>query len=378
MSKLQLVGGPFLALLGTVAALGCGGPGGRTGGEVDPYNGVLDNNFGAPAPGELAAVFQPFVPGGTSASARAPCYGVSRCYIPQSGFAGGKTIWFFLAGRISGIPPPYAPVTCAPSGMGCAYAPSITVRDPADGGGGWHADAFPPGCAPAPFDPVADAFRRDAQFPVVNSLPLDDSNLTNPHPPLGVVGVYPVTGVAGATCNDLKYAESIAQAAGSGAGKRGARRSAAASGYESWMIFDPTVAVFKVPGGTPGTPITPVPVVTPDSFWFRGLLGNYLSGGRIPTDAAGNLLAMDGVIVDPSSGFEVPGTNNAVLLPSQLGEEGYSPLVRLHDYHLKTGESLGSLKGVCPLGASCPSNYVKLSDATTAAFNTILIVPSPQ
>jgi hypothetical protein len=66
-----------------------------------------------------------------------------------------------------------------------------------------------------------------------------------------------------------------------------------------------------------------------------------------------------------------------VLLPYQPGDAGYSPMVRLHDFH--SSKSAGFYKGVCPIGAAtCPATYVKLSDATPSAFNTIFIAASPQ
>ena len=377
MSKLQLHRSPALALLATLAATGCGGPALRMDGDVDPYNGVIDNTFGAPnftgtnftAQGALALQFQPTTPG---SSQRPTCNGNTSCYLPQTGWVNGQPISFFNAGLIKPLPfatlPSYVPASCAPSGMGCVYAPSMAAHR-SDGGGGWRADVFPHSCKPGRYDPVADAYPREEQYPIVDALPVNNLTNTSALPPLGVVAVYSVTGVGGETCNDLKYASSIGSA--SSPGHFGAKRGDKPSGYEVWYLFDPTVSVFKAPGPN----AAPVAV---DTLWFNGLQANYLSGGPVPTDAQGNLVAMDGVVLGTSTAFGDPTANGKVLLPWQPGDDGYSPIVRLHDYKTSTS----GLNAICPLGATCTNSgttkYVKMSDAVAAAFNTILIVASPQ
>jgi hypothetical protein len=256
----------------------------------------------------------------------------------------------------------------------------------ADGGGGWHADVFPHSCTAAGYNPVQDAFPRDQQWPVADSLPLNNSNLTSPHPPLGLVSVYGVTGVSGETCNDIKFHESIADSGGKG--KFGAVRTAKPTGFEVWMIFDPTLPVLAAPGAA-GANAASIPT---SSYWYRGLQASYLPGGPVPVDASGNLVAMDGIILDPSSGgFEVPTTNFAVLLPAQPGDDGYSPIVRLHDFKLPSSNKLGDFKGVCLLGdAACEAahgpkgknDFVLLSSlsasALSAAFNVVFLAVSAQ
>ena len=110
----------------------------------------------------------------------------------------------------------------------------------------------------------------------------------------------------------------------------------------------------------------------------------------IPTDANGNLQAMDGVILDPagSSAFEVPTTAGSVLLPAAPGTPGFSPIVRLHDFRIPSGATacnngpcaLGFFTGVCPIGqtAPCPTTSVDLSKLSANAFNSMFIVASPQ
>src|SRR5438132_3890625 len=153
MSKLHLSRGSALALLAAVC-VACG-PDWHAGGDVDPYNGVIDNSFGSPtftgtnstAQGALATQFQPFVP--SSTANRVQCNSSTSCYIATAGFAAGKPIKFFIAGRMAATAPPFQPAGCAPSGVGCAYAPTMANHF-SDGGGGWHADVFPHSCTALP------------------------------------------------------------------------------------------------------------------------------------------------------------------------------------------------------------------------------------
>src|SRR5438477_775685 len=239
MSNRVLSRGAMPALLATLAALSCGGPGARHDGDVDPYNGVIDNTYGVPsftgtnftAKGALAIQFQPTVP---SSSQRSQCtyldaQGVSHasnsCYIPQTGFWNGQSISFFNAGVIKPLPfatlPSYVPAHCDTSGMNCVYDKSMADHR-SDGGGGWHADVFPHSCKEGSYDPVLDAFPRDQQFSIADALPINNLQNTSALPPLGMVAVYNVTGVAGETCNDIKYASSIGST--KSPGKFGARR----------------------------------------------------------------------------------------------------------------------------------------------------------
>jgi len=374
MLKRHLSRGPALALLAAVCACG---PDWHAGGDVDPYNGVIDNSSGTPtftgtnttAQGALYVNFQPFVP---SSSQRAQCNNATSCYLPITGFAAGKAIKFFVAGRMSSNTPPFQPASCDSSNLHCTYAPTI-ANHYTDGGGGFHADVFPHSCTPAPYDPVQDAFQRDQQWPIADSLPLNNANLSSPHTPLGLAAIYSVTGVSGETCNDLKYAASVS------GGKFGAKRAAAPSAFEVWMIFDPTVPVLVAAGGA---------ALPTSSYWFEGLQASYLNGGPVPLDASGNLIAMDGVILDPSSGgFEVTTTNNAIVLPAQPGDDAFSPIVRLHDFTLPSGKKLGDYKGVCVIGdTACETahknDFVLLSSlsasALKAAFNVVFLAVSPQ
>src|SRR4051812_37091418 len=110
--------GSATALLATLATLSCGGPAARHDGDVDPYNGVIDNTYGVPsftgtnftAQGALAIQFQPTVP---SSSQRSQCtyldadnvsHTSNSCYLPQTGLWNGQTISFFNAGVIKPLP----------------------------------------------------------------------------------------------------------------------------------------------------------------------------------------------------------------------------------------------------------------------------------
>jgi hypothetical protein len=382
MSTKLRCGGPLLALL--AGLLACGPQYGSGIGNADVYNGVIDNQIGAPLAagvqtvqqGALATAIQPVVITATG-SARDKCNTNASCYFKTQGFAAGQPFHFFIAGNVADTTPepPFIP-TCAIPGYDCVYSPEIATHQ-GDGGGGWSANVFPHSCNPAPFDPVNDAFRRDQQFPLVSALPLNNSSLSGARPPVGVVAVHSVTGIAGETCNDLKYYEHVGTPGHPG--NFGSVQTEAVSSYQVWMVFDPLLPVYSQNAGAQ---------LTPDTFWFRGLQANYLSGGNIPVDAKGNLVAIDGVILDPAGSnlFEVPTTEKAVLLPVQPGTPGFSPIVRLHDFRLPSGNNcrnaactLGFYQGVCPIGTvGCPDNFVDLSKTNTTAFNTMFIVASPQ
>lgn len=391
-----------LALLAAAAALSCGGAFERYDGDADPYNGVLDNTYGIPAltgvqttaQGALATPFMPNnVPTSSNRVQCAPAgspagTSFTSCYSPQIGFANGQTVSFFNAGSIRTISFgtvatfPVAQLCdsagkncvrdCDADGTNCAYPPSMTTQGP-DGSGGWHADVFPHGCTPnTAFNPVVDNYPRTEQFPIANDLPLNNAAVSSTvRPPLGIVAVYGVTGASGTTCNDLKYAQSITD------GKDGAKRSADPLSYQAWMVFDPVVPVLKTfPNGDS---------VDVGIFWFNGLQANYLASPTIPLNSHGNLLAMDGVLVATSTSFTAtdPTASRRVILPYQPGDDGYSPLVRLHTFTSSNSQTGSSpYNAICPKGATCTDGggkkYVKFTDAAAEASSAILIVASPQ
>jgi hypothetical protein len=381
MSKKELYRVPAIAALVVILAA-CGPRYGSGVGDADPYNGYIDNTLGSPLAagvqtvqqGALATAIQPVVFTSTSATVRAPCNGAASCYYATQGYANGQVVSYFIAGNVaSNTPePPFIP-TCAPDGFNCVYSPQIAVHQ-GDGGGGFTGYVFPNQCRPAAYNPVTDAFTRTAQYPIASALPLNNSSLSGARPPVGLVSIAGVDGVSGETCNDLKDDASIGDDKDN-PGRFGSY-AVPTGNFQVWMIFDPTLTVLSQSAGV---------ALTTQHFWFRGLQGNYLASGPVPVDAKGNLIAMDGIILDPpGSAFEVPTTSHAVLLPAGPGDPGYSPIVRLHDFHLSTGQTVATspYKGVCLLGqTNCPTGYLNLNTATgvgTTAFNTVFLVASAQ
>lgn len=320
----------------------------------DAYNGVFDS-------GALDAKFVPV-------ASKVTCHGSSACYSPQTGFANGAKVFFYNAGA---LPTPLLPGTKTPAPL----TPALASHN-SDGSGGIGADVFPNSCSPGPvFNPQADAFPTNRQSPVLDSLPLATSAFGAIVWPL--VSIYGVTGVQGEQCNDIKSHDSIASAGASAAGEYGARRTTAPNSYEVWLLLDPALNVF----GTAGQLLNGLNSTIPFA-WYRGLQVPYVAGPRIPTDASGNFLVQEGVILDPvGSGFEKTITSLAILLPYGPADDGFSPIIRLHDYSLPTGKKLGDFKSVCPVGAPrpCAADSVDMTSSSVGnAFNTLFIVPSAQ
>jgi hypothetical protein len=294
------------------------------------------------------------------------CKNVTPCYATQVGYAKGSPVLFYNSGSVqtSQLPAP--------------LGPSLAVRA-SDGSGGFRLDAFrTSACTPRPAaDPLREAFPTDRQSPVVDALP------TAPLPSskaitLPFATVFDVTGVSG-QCNDLKTRDSIGDSV-NGPGRNGALRSATPLDYEVTLLMDPSAAFFDRSGTQVAMP----------TAWFRGLQVGYLGGvgSRIPQDASGNFLFMEGAIVNPSSTkFAAPTDAKVVVLPfaptdapANANSAGYSPLVHLHNFALPAGKKPGDYRGICQTGdLSCAGNpgYIKATDLG-AAFNTLFIVASPQ
>ena len=266
------------------------------------------------------------------------------CYPGQQGFAHGKPFYFYNLGALvtSTLPPLTASLA----------APVFTLAQ----------------CAAGPaFDPQADAYPRDAQFPLFSALPL-----ASPQPNVTVwplVRQTPVLGASATVCNDLKDAGSIKREGTANPGRLGAFADAPA-GVFLWAVVDQAGATLS-----PGSPSLKV-AVTPG--WFRGLLLGYLDGGKVPLDSAQGLVTMDGVILNPSTPgvFAKPTDSKVVLLPFVPGEAGYSPIVRLHGFTLPAGESPGRYTGICTTGVGCAATDVDFTLASKSAFNTLLIAAS--
>lgn len=346
--------GPLPTLLATaLAALGCGGSSDLN--TPDRYNGVVVNDTSGTG---LDAKFLP-VTSAASTTLQALCTKPASgtglpalkaatlpCYPAQVGYVQGKAIAFYnVVGAASAV-------RTTPTGSAPPLFPMAASSFPA-------AYNFPGNCTQGKaYDPVLDNFPQDAQFPVFSALPL-------PTTAFGV-NVLPVqqmfsVAVSGNNCNDLKRDDSIT------AGKYGAKAGVTRVSLQLWAPIDMTSNVMALPGAAQ-------PVGT---GWYEGLQLKYLDGGRIPVDGDGNVVAMDGVIVNGAS-FASVTDSQVVLLPAQPGQDAYSPVVRLRQFTLPPGGKAGDVVGICAAGASsCPANYVRI-ESTTASFNTIFIVSTPQ
>jgi hypothetical protein len=348
---LQRVLLPLLAA--SAVAVGCGGSNSST--TPDSYNGVVTFDTSGQS---LDLKFQPIPSGTTIATALqnlcdkppsdADLKVTTRpCYPAQVGYAKGKMVKFYNVLNTG------TAVRTTPTGSAPPLFPMPAASFPA-------AYNFPGTCTKGPtFDPVNDAFRRDTQYPILSVLPLPTTAFG-----VNVLPIYNAYSVsaAGNTCNDLKYEDSIL------AGNFGAKRSDQPAALQLWAPIDMTVNIMAL-----GTSLA-APVAT---AWYDGLQLNYLDGGRIPVDPDGNVVAMDGVILNGAS-FANAYDNKAVLLPAVPGDDSYSPVVRLRQFSMPSGKAPGDFVGICPTGATnCPSNYVKM-ESTTASFNTIFIVSIPQ
>jgi len=224
-------------------------------------------------------------------------------------------------------------------------------------------------CTPAgTYDPVQDAYWRETQFPVLSGLPLANT-ATGALPVIPVFKVFGVSGTSGMTCNDLKSADSIT------ANKFGATASDTLARYDMRVPFDPSTGLPSFPN----QPLQPA-----DSAWYRGLLVEYFEAGPVPTDASGNLAAMEGVLVSTSTTASTATTAKAVLLPAFPGEAGYSPIVRLHEFTAPAGKALGDYTAVCsssatafPAVPACTGNPVEIDvSKVTKVTNLLFIVGS--
>lgn len=297
--------------------------------DVDPYYGTID----------ATALDAKFLP----ATDRKTCPS-GPCYAPQVGYAHGKPFYFYNLGAV--------PTKTLGTLTTAAAKP---VYD------------FPTGCdAKLDFDAQRDAFPHDTQFPIFAALPLATSAFG-----VNVLPLYRSTGVnnlSGNVCNDLKDAASIGPAGGP-------------PGHFGATAGDAGDVVLRavVDASAPLNPGVSGLKLTTKRGWYRGLQLSYLEGGPVPVDDKGNLQAMDGVILDPSSAgfFSKPTDPRVVILPFVPGEAGYSPIVRLHDFVLPAGKAFGSITGLCSGDISDGCTATDLDPALAkSAFNTIFIVAS--
>ena len=325
--------GALAALLAATLIAGCGGTNSMT--SPDPYDGAID-------PSALDLKFQP-----TKASKFA-CGSSKTCYPAQLGYAHGKQIRF------------YNMVNGGTVVTGTATLPLATQLP--------QVFDFPTGCIPGrTIDPRFDAFSFDLQYPVFRTLPLAVTSGTV----LPLVSSYSLT-ASGNTCNDLKTADSI------DAGHFGAQVATTPTAVQMWPMVDAT-ANFEVLAGAPAPGPAPAPGFLRQA-WSRNLQGSFLDGGAVPVDATGNLMAMDGVIVNSAAPGSTlfPTDSKLVILPAIPGESGYSPIVRLHPVTLPSGKQPGDFTDLCPANAkTCAANQVPMSATDKPKF-TLFIVAQPQ
>ncbi len=345
MSKPQQQRSALFGLAAAVLAVSCGSPADFPAYyHGDPYNGVVDGS-------SLDPKFQ----GSTD---RTLCQNQIPCYAPQLGYAAGGAVFFYNAGALQ--------TSTLPSTLGPASAARAS-----DQSGGFRVDTFrATGCTPgSAWDPVHDAFPTDHQAPVVDAIatrPTSTTGITYPF-----ASVYEVAGTSG-QCNDIKTRDSIADPGGRG--ENGAVRAGSPS-YEVWLQMDPSSAFFDLGSRQASMPIA----------WFRGMQLGLIGGrpSRIPQDASGNFVFMEGAITNPSATKFANATDSkVVVLPFAAGDANFSPLVHLHNFALPTGKKPGDYVGICgqaggPACDAAHANYIKASDLG-ASVSTIFIIPSVQ
>ncbi len=401
MSKPYPLRSGLSGLLAALALIGCGGDSN----QADPYYGVdqasdgtnnfFDTKFLAQTCGNSGAL-----PCRDSAVKYAcPSSQTNTCYPAQEGFSQGGPIYFYnLVSMSATITPTKTCVAGATCASGSVPNPiPVSVADPQLlGGGGMHVDLIQGSCTPGPAYngnvQRTTSYSTTTQFPLFNALPLATTAFGAIVYP--IAATYTVTLNAQENCNDLKDWRSIANSTNPGGGSYGATRSANPSGYRLMAPIDPnyTVPAYAAPGTTPKYPLAPIPGALNPNYgaelgWFEGLQVPFLDGGPIPTTTVTNpdgstgtaLQAMEGVLVDPasSSSFSDVTDQKVVLLPYPPGDPNYSPIVRLHDYHLQSGQTIGTVTSICQQ-EPCAATSADFSKASATPYYIIFIASTPQ
>jgi hypothetical protein len=376
-----------------VCLLSCGPPLN----SPDPYEGVADPGYSLPSGTPYDAKFLPIATNvkATDGSSICPA-SKGPCYPVIKGFVHGTPIYFYEIGGVT---------TSSPFAPNCpGTPPSPFCKDPTGNEVFSTTLAtnlvyqFTPGqCTPNPngYDVVWDAFDTTVQYPVMTQLPLAVSSFNPPVVPMA--GVNTVTGVSGDQCNDIKNAASIDGSPctsnancnsgvcnSSGAcqgGRFGATSPTTVDHYAMYAAIDMTAYVPPLVGSDGKTQLSPQPY---GYAWSSDLQTAIFSSvgaknaGNVPIDNSTppNFVAMDGVLVDPVGKFSKITDNQTVIFPAAPGESGWSPIVRLHDYTVSpdAGQSVGSLKDICPSSGCTSPDQVDMTQAESAAFNTIFVI----
>ncbi len=261
------------------------------------------------------------------------------CYVGQAAFARGEALFFYNLGTI--------PTATFPAQKAASAPPVYTV----------------PECdTVGTYEPMRDAFAPSQQLPLFSTLPLTSR----------VIGalVLPFVNVTAAThpkpfaCNAVKDAADVSSDAAK-PGKFGLTP-AGAPEVRLWAVVDPTV---------PLNPTSPDFKLGSALGWYKSLLLTYLDGGPVPVNEAGELVAMDGIILDPAglTTFAKTTDPKVILLPFKRGEAGFSPIVRLHSFRFPSGKGPGDFTGICLSGMSCGAKEISFIQASPTSFNTVLI-----
>lgn len=321
-----------LSLLAAAAAfaLGCGSSSTPDFNQSfpDPYEGSVDYSVLATAP----------LPPDPKGLTPAVC-GTKRCYYAATGQAQGQPVTFFAFDAI--------PATASPAPVLTLAGVTATEYD------------FPTGCdATGTFDPVQSAYRPDAQYPVFSQVP---QNVTGRPPALPLVQISQVGGLSGWSCQDFKSSTSVLKA------EEGASAVAQPHVYLR-PVIDQTAPV------KPSKPS----FFVPHPGWWNNLQLAYLEGGEVPVDANGNLVVMEGALLDSTPGVTAKLTDpNAVVLAFQPGQPGYSPLVALHEFAVPAGHTASSYTSLCTTPGNCRPNEVDPSQWSSAPSLTVFLVASP-
>jgi hypothetical protein len=315
-----------VAALG-VFGLGCGSTPGPDFNQTfpDPYEGSVDFSSLVTAP----------LPPDAKGASPAVC-GTKRCYWAATGAAENQPLTFFAFDAI--------PSTASPAPVLTAAGVTTTEYD------------FPQGCvATGTFDPVQSAFRPDQQYSVFDALPV---NVAGAPPALPLVQISDVSGLSGWSCQDFKSSNSVLAA------------------EEGANALTPQHVFFRpiVDQTSPIKPSTPA-FWAPLSGWWNNLQLAYLDGGEVPTDDQGNLIAMQGALLDTTAGVQSKLTAaNVVVLPFRPGEAGWSPLVQLHELAVPSGRTPSSFTAICTTPGNCRPNEVDPSQWTSSPSLTLFVV----
>ena len=268
--------------------------------------------------------------------------GSAPCYPSQQGYAHGAPVYFYNAGSVA-----------------TASLPALKAIDLAP------AFSFGSGrCVPnSDYQPMRDAYSQAEQYPLFSALPVASRVTGAVVTPF--VNVVPISSSAPYTCNDVKDAEAVAYK-GSVSSKFDVIGDETTAVPSMWVAIDPTAPL------SPGSPAFTLAV---SYAWYKDLLLTYLDGGPVPFNDKGELVAMDGVILDPAGGAAPSKTTDAkvVLLPFKRGEPGYSPIVKLHALRLPAGKVPGDFTGLCA-GGQCGPKDIDLATAAASALNPIFVV----